>query len=105
MCFSPVAVALLLQRLSPQLVFLLVEEDDADLSLLDGTLLQVGPSIEEVRVRPETVASWLGEGRTVRVWTVDSPEDLELCVGLGVREIITNRPAELREHLDRMIPS
>ncbi len=41
----------------------------------------------------------------MRVWTVDTTDDLELCIALGVREIITNRPAELREHLDRMIPS
>ncbi|MYU48505.1 glycerophosphodiester phosphodiesterase, partial [Streptomyces sp. SID7803] len=31
-------------------------------------------------------------GHRVHVWTVNEPEDVELCVRLGVEAIITNRP-------------
>jgi len=105
MCFSAVAATLLLEHVPAGLIFLLVEEDDADQELLDRADIQVGPAVEEVRARPEAVPRWLFEGRTVRVWTVDTAEDLELCLAVGVREIITNRPAELREHLDRILSS
>ena len=35
-------------------------------------------------------------GAQVHVWTVDEPADVELCLGLGVDAIITNRPAAAR---------
>jgi glycerophosphoryl diester phosphodiesterase len=35
----------------------------------------------------------------VHVWTVDRPEDVELCLRLGVDAIITNRPRQVREQL------
>ena len=31
-------------------------------------------------------------GHPVHVWTVDDADDIELCAGLGVEAIITNRP-------------
>ena len=31
-------------------------------------------------------------GHEVYVWTVDEPEDVRLCVELGVDAIISNRP-------------
>jgi glycerophosphoryl diester phosphodiesterase len=34
------------------------------------------------------------------VWTVDAPEDVELCLKLGVDAIITNRPREVRAMVD-----
>ncbi|MCY1159518.1 MAG: glycerophosphodiester phosphodiesterase, partial [Citricoccus sp.] len=35
---------------------------------------------------------WLAAGRTLRVWTADRPEDVELLRAVGVQEITTNRP-------------
>jgi glycerophosphoryl diester phosphodiesterase len=37
----------------------------------------------------------LKQGREVHVWTVDEPDDIALCIGLGVDAIITNKPAEV----------
>ncbi|MEU9855060.1 glycerophosphodiester phosphodiesterase family protein, partial [Streptomyces sp. NPDC047974] len=37
----------------------------------------------------------------VHVWTVDDPEDVELCLRLGVDAIITNRPKAVLEQLGR----
>lgn len=58
-----------------------------------------GPGIELVRSRPEIVSRLRADGHQVHVWTVDEPEDVELCVRLGVHSVITNRPAEVRAQL------
>jgi glycerophosphoryl diester phosphodiesterase len=51
----------------------------------------IGPGITELRDHPG-----LGRhltDRRVHVWTVNKPEDLELCQRLGVEAVITDRPA------------
>ncbi|MFF0214139.1 glycerophosphodiester phosphodiesterase [Streptomyces vinaceus] len=58
-----------------------------------------GPGIDLVRKDPGLVARLKAKGLRVRVWTVDEPRDVELCVRLGVDTLITNRPREVREHL------
>ncbi|MDX3540011.1 glycerophosphodiester phosphodiesterase family protein [Streptomyces sp. MB09-01] len=58
-----------------------------------------GPGIDLVRKDPGLVARLKARGLRVRVWTVDEPEDVELCVRLGVDTLITNRPREVREYL------
>ncbi len=64
-----------------------------------------GPSIEILRTRPESVERWHRAGVEVHVWTVDEPEDFELCVSLGVDAVITNRPRAMRAALSALVPS
>ncbi|MFD9722439.1 glycerophosphodiester phosphodiesterase [Streptomyces sp. NPDC059072] len=59
-----------------------------------------GPGIDLVRQDPGLVGRLKAKGLRVRVWTVDEPEDVELCVRLGVDTIITNRPREVRKLLE-----
>ncbi|MFF4446862.1 glycerophosphodiester phosphodiesterase [Streptomyces sp. NPDC001502] len=59
-----------------------------------------GPGIDLVREDPGLVARLKAKGLSVRVWTVDEPQDVELCVRLGVDTIITNRPRQVREQLE-----
>ncbi|MFJ6794625.1 glycerophosphodiester phosphodiesterase [Streptomyces sp. NPDC091268] len=59
-----------------------------------------GPGIDLVRSDPGLVGRLKAKGLAVRVWTVDEPEDVELCLRLGVDTIITNRPREVRALLD-----
>ncbi|MGW0753106.1 glycerophosphodiester phosphodiesterase [Streptomyces sp. NPDC002587] len=59
-----------------------------------------GPGIDLVRRDPGLVGRLKAKGLRVRVWTVDEPEDVDLCVRLGVDTIITNRPREIRKLLD-----
>ncbi|MFB6693424.1 glycerophosphodiester phosphodiesterase [Streptomyces virginiae] len=59
-----------------------------------------GPGIDLVRKDPGLVARLRAKGLRVRVWTVDEPEDVELCLRLGVDTLITNRPREVRAQLD-----
>ncbi|OKK20787.1 glycerophosphodiester phosphodiesterase [Streptomyces sp. CB00455] len=59
-----------------------------------------GPGIDLVRRDPGLVGRLKARGLSVRVWTVDEPEDVELCLRLGVDAIITNRPRQVREQLE-----
>jgi glycerophosphoryl diester phosphodiesterase len=58
-----------------------------------------GPSIRILRAHPEYVERVHRAGNAVHVWTVDDPDDVALCVELGVDAIITDRPAEVRAQL------
>ncbi|MFJ4778648.1 glycerophosphodiester phosphodiesterase [Streptomyces sp. NPDC088762] len=63
-----------------------------------------GPGIDLVRSDPGLVGRLKAKGLRVRVWTVDEPEDVELCLRLGVETIITNRPREVRRHIEALAP-
>lgn len=60
-----------------------------------------GPGIEIVRAHPSYVARAHRAGNQVHVWTIDTPEDVALCVDLGVDAIISNRPRLVLERLGR----
>ncbi|MER5932854.1 glycerophosphodiester phosphodiesterase family protein [Streptomyces sp. NPDC002054] len=62
-----------------------------------------GPGIELVRQDPGLVARLHAKGLRVRVWTVDEPADVELCLRLGVDTLITNRPREVREMVSGLL--
>ncbi len=58
-----------------------------------------GPSIRVLRNHPTYVRRVREAGGRVHVWTVDEPDDVELCLRLGVDAIITNRPRQVREQV------
>ncbi|MFI1966900.1 glycerophosphodiester phosphodiesterase family protein [Streptomyces pathocidini] len=58
-----------------------------------------GPGIDLVRARPDLVPRLRAAGHQVHVWTVDEPEDVELCLRLGVHTLITNRPRQVLEQI------
>ncbi|MFR0358670.1 glycerophosphodiester phosphodiesterase [Streptomyces sediminimaris] len=60
-----------------------------------------GPSIRIVRNHPAYIERLKRAGHQVHVWTVNEPEDVDLCVDLGVDAIITNRPRAVLRQLDR----
>ncbi|MFF1560402.1 glycerophosphodiester phosphodiesterase [Streptomyces sp. NPDC058279] len=61
-----------------------------------------GPGIDLVRQDPGLVGRLQAKGLAVRVWTVDEPEDVELCLRLGVDTLITNRPRQVREQVEAL---
>jgi glycerophosphoryl diester phosphodiesterase len=67
----------------------------------DGVARLAGPGVGYLRANPEKASRWLAAGRTFRVWTVDTEEDLQLCLDAGVAEVTTNRPADIRAMLGR----
>ncbi|MFI6640339.1 glycerophosphodiester phosphodiesterase [Streptomyces sp. NPDC050504] len=60
-----------------------------------------GPGIRIVRNHPGYIARLHRAGHRVHVWTVNEPEDVELCARLGVEAIITNRPRQVLTQLGR----
>ncbi|MGW6057181.1 glycerophosphodiester phosphodiesterase [Streptomyces sp. NPDC055189] len=60
-----------------------------------------GPGMRIVRNHPAYVAKLKRAGHQVHVWTVNEPEDVELCAELGVDAIITNRPKQVLSQLGR----
>lgn len=62
----------------------------------EGDVGMAGPGVDYVREHPERISAWREAGARLRVWTVDEPADVELCLQAGVQEITTNRPAEVR---------
>ena len=59
----------------------------------------IGPGINEIRAEPIRAERIKSSGRTLNVWTVDEPSDIELCKKIGVDILITNMPAQAREVL------
>ncbi|MEU6271134.1 glycerophosphodiester phosphodiesterase [Streptomyces populi] len=60
-----------------------------------------GPSMRIVRSNPGYIERLGRAGHQVHVWTVNEPEDVDLCVELGVDAIITNRPRAVLRQLGR----
>ncbi|WP_409239680.1 glycerophosphodiester phosphodiesterase family protein [Streptomyces sp. PA5.6] len=61
-----------------------------------------GPAMRILRNHPSYVAKLKRMGHQVHVWTVNEPEDVELCAELGVDAIITNRPKQVLSQLNQL---
>ncbi|WAL96547.1 glycerophosphodiester phosphodiesterase [Streptomyces sp. Je 1-369] len=61
-----------------------------------------GPAMRILRNHPSYVAKLKRAGHQVHVWTVNEPEDVELCAELGVDAIITNRPKQVLSQLNQL---
>ncbi|MEJ7775099.1 MAG: glycerophosphodiester phosphodiesterase family protein, partial [Nocardioidaceae bacterium] len=61
----------------------------------------VGPGISELREHPRFGKSLAHSRHEMHVWTVNTAEDLRVCLQLGVTAVITDRPAYIREQLAR----
>ena len=61
----------------------------------------VGPGIDLLREHPKLGARITRSGHDMHVWTVNTVADLELCQRLGVKAVITDRPAFLVDTLGR----
>ncbi|MGN5734191.1 glycerophosphodiester phosphodiesterase [Arthrobacter psychrochitiniphilus] len=107
MSFHPEAVLFLAQHVAAEKLCALLEVVGPEDRLQwqrqqlvdDGVALLAGPGVQYLRAYPGDVARWLAVGRTLRVWTVDSAQDLELCLGAGVTQLTSNKPGALREML------
>ena len=59
----------------------------------------IGPGIDELREHPGLGRSLRRAGRQVHVWTVNTAEDLDVCLDLGVTAVISDRPKYILELL------
>lgn len=61
----------------------------------------VGPGIDLLREHRKLGRRITAGGHDMHVWTVNTERDLELCLELGVKAVITDRPAYVLERLGR----
>jgi glycerophosphoryl diester phosphodiesterase len=101
MSFSRTAVTRV-RRLAPDLdVVMLVDKAHhwPVLRPVVGDDWIIGPGIKELRDHPGLGRHLVKEGREIHVWTVNTADDLDLCLGLGVTAVISDRPAYMLELL------
>ena len=93
------------KRLAPQLeVVLLIERPRSwqvtkNLVADEGWI--AGPGIKLLREFPRLGERLARSGRRVHVWTVNTEEDVDLCLDLGVEAVITDKPVMALRHLER----
>jgi glycerophosphoryl diester phosphodiesterase len=83
-----------LRKMAPELpVVMLVERAHhwPALRQVIGDDWAVGPGVGELRDHPGLGRHLVG--RELHVWTVNTPDELQLCLDLGVKAVITDRPA------------
>ena len=61
----------------------------------------LGPGVATLREHPELVRRAHERGRQVYVWTVNTAEEVELALDVGVDGIISDRPAYVLSRLGR----
>ncbi len=103
MSFSYVALQRM-QRLAPGLRLVMLIEKARHWPVLkpvleDGWIL--GPGIQQLTKHPRFAEKLAHGGRDLHVWTVNTEEQLDLCLSLGATAVITDRPRDLLEWLDR----
>lgn len=81
-----------------------VTKQSADL-ITSGEVGGAGPGVDYVAAHPERVRTWVEAGRLVRVWCVDTAEDLASVLAVGAQEVTTNWPARVLEMLDGATPT
>ncbi len=100
MSFSALANARM-RQLAPMVPLVYLIQDSVPLLFRDGSLPRgihiAGLDVRIVRRWPKAVARLHSRGNQVYVYTVDHERDVELCLGLGVDAIITNRPCFVRD--------
>jgi len=104
MSFSYVALQRM-QRLAPGLRLVMLIEKARHWPVLkpvleDGWIL--GPGIQQLTKHPRFAEKLAHQGRDLHVWTVNTEEQLALCLSLGATAVITDRPRDLLGWLDRM---
>ena len=77
----------------------LIRETTPRLSVRYTSAHSIGPGIAQLRKKPALAQQIKSAGKKLNVWTVDEPSDIILCRHLGVDNLITNRPAFVREVL------
>jgi glycerophosphoryl diester phosphodiesterase len=92
------------QRLAPDLRLVMLVEHARTWSMVRrvvGRDWLVGPGIAELTAHPELGRRITAAGRDLHVWTVNTEAELDLCLELGVRAVITDRPAFVLDLLDQ----
>jgi glycerophosphoryl diester phosphodiesterase len=102
MSFSPVALTRV-KKLAPDIEVVLLIDRLYSWQMATSVLgpgWVAGPGIDLLREHPRIGRRLHRRGRRLHVWTVNTLEDLDLCVRLGVEAVITDNPGMALDHLD-----
>lgn len=102
MSFSYVALQRM-QRLAPDLRLVMLIEKARHWPMLKPVVEDdwiLGPGIDTLTRHPKFGQKLLRTGRELHVWTVNTRDQLDLCRSLGVRAVITDKPAQLLDWLE-----
>ncbi len=101
MSFSWVALARV-KKLAPDLELVLLIDSQHAWRVTKELVAEdwiAGPGIELLRESPKVAHRLRKQGRRLHVWTVNTEEDLDLCLRLGVEAVITDDPSGALAHL------
>jgi glycerophosphoryl diester phosphodiesterase len=90
------------RKLAPGLELVLLVDNPYSWKLSKNLIAEdwiAGPGIDLLRESPRVAARLRQQGRRMHVWTVNDPDDLDLCVRLGVEAVMTDTPAATLRHL------
>lgn len=65
----------------------------------------LGPSVGWVSRYESVVKSWLAAGRTLRIWTVETEQQLRRIQRLGIQQVTVNDPAWALQYLKEQTPN
>ncbi|MEX0427847.1 glycerophosphodiester phosphodiesterase [Nocardioides sp. DS6] len=85
-----------MERLAPDVQLVQLIERARNWPMLSRAMGEdwiLGPGVEMLREHPRLLRRIRESGRDVHVWVVNTAEDLDLCLELGVGAVITDRPA------------
>jgi glycerophosphoryl diester phosphodiesterase len=97
MSFSYVALQRM-QRLAPELQLVMLIEKARHWPVLKPVLEDgwaLGPGLATLTKHPKFANRLVRTGRDLHVWTVNTHDELDLCLSLGVRAVITDRPRQM----------
>jgi len=102
MSFSPVALNRI-KKLAPAIEVVLLFDRQYSWQMATSLLAPgwiAGPGIDLLRENPRLGRRLRRRNRRIHVWTVNTPEDLDLCAGLGVEAVITDDPGMALDHFN-----
>ena len=92
------------ERLAPELRLVQLIDHGRDWSMLRRVIGRdwiVGPGIALLREHPKLGARIAAAARDIHGWTVNTAADLDICREIGVKAVITDKPAYILELLQR----
>jgi glycerophosphoryl diester phosphodiesterase len=101
MSFSVIALQRA-SRLAPELEFVMLVEKARHWPMLKRVVDPgwiIGPGVEELMDHPGLGRRLRKADKRIHVWTVNTDEQLQTCLDLGVEAIITDRPAYMLDRL------
>lgn len=92
------------ERLAPEVQLVQLLDKPASWPMLRRVIGRdwiVGPGIKMLRDHPRVAESITRSGRDIHVWTVNKEKDLDRCLALGVKAVITDRPRLMLDLLEQ----